>query len=256
MSFNFPIRKKSCFSQPFERSIIVVNQHIPQPVTGFGEVGFLGWVGLASSAKILLRTSSKSAKKFPPFTCSILFSLSFIFIFVSSCLIGVFLISVRSGHLALHFPIRENQSSLLKPLAAVTPKRVTVPATRAPTNRNGSMPPFTCSSSSMFSSILLAFISVFIFLSSCLVGVILSFVSGCFTLDTNWYAAPDRVAVFSKFLFWNFICQSKCSFNVAKHPKEGFAKKAKPSSFIRLWFRCILRIHSRPGFRYSQHISH
>ena len=37
-------------------------------------------------------------------------------------------------------------------------------------------------SSSMFSSILLAFISVFIFVSSCLIGVILYFLSGCFTL--------------------------------------------------------------------------
>ncbi len=63
--FNFPIRKKSCFSQPFERNIIGVNQHLPRAVTGFGEVGLFCCLDLASSAKILLRTSSKSAKKFP-----------------------------------------------------------------------------------------------------------------------------------------------------------------------------------------------
>lgn len=62
------------------------------------------------------------------------------------------------------FQLWENQSSLLRPLAAVTPNRVIVPATSAPTNRTGSMPPLACSISFMFSSIMLSFISVFIFL--------------------------------------------------------------------------------------------
>ena len=76
-------KKESCFSQP-SGGTFPVNQHLPRPVAGSS--CFLG------SAKILLRTSSRSAKKFPPLTCAISFTFSsLVFIFLSSCLFGVIL---------------------------------------------------------------------------------------------------------------------------------------------------------------------
>ena len=64
-------------------SIWEMDQHLPRPVLGSGEVGLSGFAGLVSFWKILLRTSSKSAKKFPPLTCAISFTFSSVFIIIA-----------------------------------------------------------------------------------------------------------------------------------------------------------------------------
>ena len=76
------IKKKAVFTALRER-FFGAYQHLPRAIAGFGAVRLPGCAGEEGSAKIFLRTSSRSAKKLPPFTCSISLS-SMVVIFIPS----------------------------------------------------------------------------------------------------------------------------------------------------------------------------